>query len=91
MLCDACYSFDVEPYEAQGRGTIHSWTVTHHVFDPSLAGETPYVLATVDLEEGVRVLGRLDEAAQPRMGLPVRITFRPNADGVPLLFLLPEA
>jgi hypothetical protein len=90
VLCDACYSFAVEPLEAQGRGTIHSWTVAHHAFDPSVAAETPYVLATVDLEEGVRVLGRLDEAAVPEMGLPVRITFRPNADGVPLLFLVPE-
>src|SRR5438270_7755216 len=67
VLCDGCYSFAVEPFEAQGRGTIHSWTVAHHAFDPAVAAEIPYVLATVDLAEGVRVLGRLDEAAVPEM------------------------
>jgi uncharacterized OB-fold protein len=87
VLCDACYSFDVEPFEAQGRGTIHSWTVAHHAFDPAFADATPYVLLTVDMEEGVRVLGRY--TGQPRMGAPVRITFMPAPDGSPMPVFVP--
>lgn len=84
LLCDACYSSEVEHIEASGRGTVHSWTVTHHVFDPVVASDTPYVLVTVDMAEGVRVLGRLSPTAQPRRDLPVRIAFEPGPDGLPL-------
>ena len=54
-LCDACYSFDVRWIEAKGTGTVHSWTVTHHAFNPGFKAELPYVLVTVDLAEGVRM------------------------------------
>ena len=29
-VCDVCYSFEVKWIEASGRGTVHSWTITHH-------------------------------------------------------------
>ena len=82
VLCARCYSFDVEPLEASGAGTVHSWTVAHHAFDQTFADSTPYVLLTVDMDEGVRVLGRYD--GEPRMGAPVRITFAPAPDGSPM-------
>ena len=58
MLCDACYSAQTDWVQASGRGKVHSWTVCHHAFHPSFVAELPYTLVTVDLEEGVRALGR---------------------------------
>ncbi|MGB3072036.1 MAG: Zn-ribbon domain-containing OB-fold protein [Ottowia sp.] len=58
LLCDSCYSDQAEWIEASGRGKVHSWTVCHHAFHPAFAPELPYTLVTVDLEEGVRALGR---------------------------------
>lgn len=87
VLCARCHSFDVEPLEASGAGTVHSWTVAHHAFDPAFADATPYVLLTVDMEEGVRVLGRY--TGQPRVGAPVRITFTPAPDGSPMPVFVP--
>lgn len=84
VLCDACYSFDVEPVTAAGTGTVHSWTVAHHAFSPSVAEQTPYHLVTVDLDEGVRVLGRVDDASGLRIGLAVQVSFRPDSDGLPI-------
>ncbi|MHB1488301.1 MAG: Zn-ribbon domain-containing OB-fold protein [Acidimicrobiales bacterium] len=84
-LCPGCYSFDVEVFPASGHGSVHSWTVTHQAFDPSVAGEVPYVVVTVDLPEGVRVLGRLVSAGPPQLDMPVRIGFRPGPDGTPVL------
>lgn len=89
VLCDACHSFLVEPVDADGRGIVHSWTVAHHVFAPSVADDVPYVLVTVDLPEGVRVLGRLGGGGQVRSGLPVRITFA-TVDGVPVPVFVPD-
>jgi uncharacterized OB-fold protein len=85
-LCDACYSFDVRWIEGKGRGTIHSWTITHHAFNPGFKAELPYVLATVDLTEGVRMQAPLRgvKAEDLRIGMPVRITFERAKNGLTL-------
>ena len=57
LLCDACYSDAADWAPASGRGKVHSWTVCHHAFHPGFAGDLPYTLVTVDLEEGVRAIG----------------------------------
>ena len=54
-VCDVCYSFEVRWIEASGLGTVHSWTITHHAFNPGFKLDLPYILVTVDLEEGVRM------------------------------------
>jgi uncharacterized OB-fold protein len=93
-LCDACYSFDVRWIDAKGTGTIHSWTITHHAFNPGFKGELPYVLVTVDLPEGVRMqapLRNADTSALKR-GLPVRLMIERARDGLALpAFALAEA
>ncbi len=84
VLCAVCWSFDVEYVEASGNGTVYSWTVAHHAFAPDVADQVPYTLATVDLPEGVRLMGRLDPALTPTPGLAVRIDFAPGTDGRPM-------
>ncbi|RZT87136.1 hypothetical protein EV383_4044 [Pseudonocardia sediminis] len=85
LLCPVCHSDGVEPLEACGRGTVHSWTVAHHAFDPAFADDLPYTLVTVDVEEGPRVLARLEpDTAGLQIGRPVTIGFAPGAGGVPV-------
>jgi hypothetical protein len=86
LVCDRCYSLEVEWVEASGRGAVHSWTVAHHAFHPGFVGDLPYVLAIVDLEEGVRALGRLRDVppAEIRIGLPVQFAVEQRADGLAL-------
>ncbi|QLL07027.1 bifunctional MaoC family dehydratase N-terminal/OB-fold nucleic acid binding domain-containing protein [Mycobacterium vicinigordonae] len=60
---------------SSGRGTVFSFVV-HHA--PKVPGRTlPFVIALVELEEGVRMLGELrgidPEAVQ--IGTPVRVTY----------------
>jgi uncharacterized OB-fold protein len=38
--------------EASGRGRVHTYTVVHHPYEPSLAARVPYALAVVELDEG---------------------------------------
>lgn len=73
-MCPGCHSFDHAWHEVSGRGSVHSWTQTHQSPLPGFAEAVPFVLVTVDLEEGVRMLGLLrDGGAQAlRVGLPVR-------------------
>ena len=83
IMCSACHSFSWSPYEAQRTGTVHSWTVSHYVFDPAVTTEVPYTLVTVDMADGVRVLGRLSGEVEPRPQLPVELTFEPEARNRP--------
>ena len=85
LLCDTCYSDAVEWVEASRRGTIHSWTVSHHAFHPAFKAELPYTLVTVDLEEGVRALGRWS-GETPCIGQKVAGAFVARADGLDLVF-----
>lgn len=93
LVCDACHSLEHEWFEVSGRGRIHSWTVAHHAFHPAFAGEVPYVLATVDLEEGPRALGRVEDlpAEALRIGLDVVARFAVTEDGIPELIFSPSA
>ncbi|MDT4999457.1 MAG: 3-oxo-4,17-pregnadiene-20-carboxyl-CoA hydratase alpha subunit [Mycobacterium sp.] len=60
---------------ASGEGTVFSFVV-HHA--PKVPGRTlPFVIALVELEEGVRMLGELRgiDPAKVEIGLPVRATY----------------
>ena len=85
-LCDACYSFAVEWVEASGRGRVHSWTVTHHPFNQGFKRELPYILVTVDLEEGVRMQAQLRGAKpdQLKVGQAVHARYERVKEGLTL-------
>jgi uncharacterized OB-fold protein len=88
-VCDACLSMEVEWAEASGRGTVYSWTETHHPFHAGFRGETPYILVTVDLDEGVRMQSQLIDASidELRVGLPVEVVYMDATDEVTLPLL----
>jgi uncharacterized protein len=89
LLCDGCYSDAVTWLPSKACGTIHSWTVAHHAFHAAFASELPYTLVTVDLEEGVRALGRWrSQRAGPAVaiGLEVQGAFETREGGVDLVF-----
>lgn len=60
---------------AKGTGTVYSFLVHHH---PQVPGkQTPFVVALVELDEGVRVLGELLDVSpeEVHIGLPVEAAF----------------
>ncbi|GAA2901595.1 OB-fold domain-containing protein [Streptosporangium fragile] len=75
--CPHCGGTDL-PYEpVSGDGTVHTFTVVHRSFVPEFRGREPYVLAWIDLPEGVRAFGQVVECPPDlvRIGMPVRVTF----------------
>jgi len=86
LLCDNCYSDAVEWIPSSCTGTVHSWTVAHHAFHPAFAAELPYTLVTIDLDEGVRALGRWRGDVALALGLNVRGRFVPREGGADLVF-----
>ncbi|MGW3472792.1 Zn-ribbon domain-containing OB-fold protein [Saccharopolyspora sp. NPDC000995] len=53
-LCNACGSFDWQWTEANGTGTIATWTVSHRTYQPDHT--TPYVVVLVRLAEADDVI-----------------------------------
>ncbi|WP_280467454.1 bifunctional MaoC family dehydratase N-terminal/OB-fold nucleic acid binding domain-containing protein [Nocardia cyriacigeorgica] len=71
---------------ASGRGTVFSYVV-HHA--PKVPGrQLPFVVALVELEEGVRMLGELRgiEPDKVEVGLPVQVDFEKLDDETALPF-----
>ena len=76
-VCAHCFSMETTWIEASGQGTVYSWTVAHHPFHPGFKGKTPYVLVTVELQEGVRMVSQLPEVDPDaiEIGMPVEVYF----------------
>jgi uncharacterized OB-fold protein len=83
-LCTSCGSADRGWVVAAGTGVVHSYVVHHH---PPVPGRTPpYVVALVELTEGVRMLGEVLDAssADVSVGTPVVLDWHEDGAGVVL-------
>lgn len=90
-FCPDCGSTDVTGVESAGTGHVYSVTVTRH--GPGLyRSQPPYVLALVELDEGVRVMTNVVGTAPEtvHIGQRVRAVFDLTADGSHLLRFTPD-
>ena len=76
-LCPECLSSETEMTVLPAEGELYSYVVMHKPFHPSVADKVPYVVATVDLQDGVRILTNLVDCdpATLRCGDKVSIDF----------------
>src|SRR5262245_9871133 len=63
VMCAACGSWNWHWQPSSGLGRIYTWTVTHQAMHPAFAGDTPYAVVVVELDEGVRVVSGTRELA----------------------------
>ena len=76
-LCPRCLSDATEYVRANGRGTVHTFTITHQNHAPAFRSACPYVLASVELEEGPRLLSNIVDCEPDavHIGMPVVVDF----------------
>jgi uncharacterized OB-fold protein len=86
--CPYCANPETRWEEVPATGSIYSFITVHRAFDPAFAGDVPYVIATVDLDAGVRMVGRLTGA--PAIGARVAHEFVDHGTWTELRFR-PEA
>lgn len=60
LLCPDCHSEASDWMQASGLGTVHSYSVVWRAPLPQFADMVPYIVALVDLDEGVRMFTRVD-------------------------------
>lgn len=92
-FCDRCLSDETELCEMSGRGVVYSWEVFYKPFHPSLEDKVPYIVAEIDLEEGVRIVSNLEgcEPSEVRCGAPVELVWRDGDDYTRPVFVLKKA
>lgn len=73
--------------ESAGRGTVYATTTVRR------RGEQPYDISIVELDEGFRMMSRVEAAgpADVRIGMRVEVRFRERGDGAPVPVFVPAA
>jgi hypothetical protein len=85
-MCPSCHSMRWSWERSSGRGRIHSFAISHRAFHPFWAERVPYVIATIELDEGVRMVDDMLELApeDARIDLPVEVWFHDTGEGIVL-------
>lgn len=71
QYCAKCGQDQKVEVKFSGRGVIRTWT-TIHAAPARYQNEAPYTVILVELEEGVRLVGRLTGSQQARQGMVIR-------------------
>jgi uncharacterized OB-fold protein len=78
-FCPHCRSSELDWVEIKGTGKVFSWIVVRHPVPRDVyAGDVPYIVALVDLPEGVRVTTNIVDCSPEdvRADMQVRVKFR---------------
>ena len=81
-LCPQCRSDAWSWTPIEGRGVVYSFTVTHRAFGAAWADRVPYAVATIELDNGIRMVSDLpaDDTDDVAIGAPVEVWFDDAGD-----------
>lgn len=76
-FCQSCTSFNVEPVDLGGSGTLYSYTIVR-IPPAGWPGDVPYILGQVELPSGPQVLAEVIDCDQSdlNIGMPVKLAIR---------------
>ncbi len=75
-FCPLCLGDKTEAVELSKKGVIYSYIRLEKPFHPSMKEKLPYIVAEIDLDEGIRILANMDEELENlKCGMKVEIDF----------------
>jgi|SRR5579884_2447468 len=89
-MCPHCGSRDLQWQRVSGRGKLHTFCIPHRHPSPAFQPDLPYVVAQVELDEGVRMMTNLvgvdpDPAKlMPLIDKPVEVVYEKASDQITL-------
>jgi uncharacterized protein len=77
LYCTTCMSDRVEWIKTSGRAKVLSYTIIYRPVTQAFAGNVPYVVALVTLDEGPQMMTNIVgcEPEKVHIGMPVQVTF----------------
>lgn len=81
-VCPECWSTTLTWVESTGRARVYTFTVMQDMVEPKFMGDLPYVLAMVDLDEGIRMTTRIVHCSPEAVAIdmPVEVVFEEISD-----------
>jgi len=60
-----------------GRGKIYSFVIFQHLYHPAFAHDIPYAVASIELEEGPRMMSNITGCKMEdiKIGMPLEVYF----------------
>jgi uncharacterized OB-fold protein len=84
--CPWCASRGYQLIESSCLGSVYSFVTVHAAVSPAAAALLPYSIATVDLDDGPRMVGRVEPTGGAGIGDRVRPRFVDHAGWTELGF-----
>ncbi len=93
VLCPKCHSMEAEWVRLSGRGKVFSFVVVRYVYNKAFANDVPYALASIELEEGPRMMSNIIgcKLEDIRVDMPVQVYFEDVTDEFALPMFKPRA
>lgn len=90
-MCPDCNGLQSESQTLSGRGTVVSWVIPRYPPVPGFEGT--YIVAVIDLEEGIRFVSNLCgiEYDDITLDMPVEVFFADTRDGYRIPLFRPAA
>ncbi|MFY9326898.1 MAG: OB-fold domain-containing protein [Georgfuchsia sp.] len=81
-VCPFCWSSRIKPKFASGHGTVNSYSIVYQSGDPAFKHLVPYVLAYVDLEEGLSMVTNVVncDINKVSIGMKIKSVFEQTSD-----------
>lgn len=82
--CATCLGTALVHEPASGHGRIRSWSVVRHPLGEAFAGEVPYPVALIELDEGPTMMATVRECPIESLaiGLRVRVVFEARSEDI---------
>jgi len=92
-ICASCWAAELEWVKSSGRGRVYTYTATHRSQARGFKDELPYVLAYIELDEGVQMLANIVQCdpARVAIGMAVRVVFEDVTPEISLPKFAPAA
>lgn len=84
--CPWCATRTFTVVDSPGRGVVYSFVTAHVAVSPGYGADLPYTVATVELDEGPRLLGRVESLLPQAIGAGVVARFRDHPSWTELYF-----
>ena len=84
FFCPTCLGTNVEWFQTSGKGKLHTYMINHRPA-PGFEAESPYAIAIVELDEGVRMMTNIrgieNTPENLVLDMPLEVTFEEIAPG----------
>lgn len=77
LYCPHCLSDELGWVKSEGKGTVYSYSIVYNNPPTAFQGELPFVIAVVELSEGVRLTTNIIDTEFDKIscGIPVEVVF----------------